>query len=119
MITISSDFANSSRPPAVAISCRTVIVRYNGYWPVLATIPVMKTWRLLIWRTTTVAVGSVTKWRAASTSLTRNSSAVSPAAGISLMSGRVIRPSGSTATSPESSFSRQKTIPSTSPSPMT
>ncbi len=49
--------ANSLRPPAIEISCSTVIGDVSGYAPGLPTMPVMNTLRLLMCLTTTLTLG--------------------------------------------------------------
>ena len=50
--------ANSVRPPAMAMSCRTVVGPVSTYAPGRVISPVMKALRLLICLTATVTVGA-------------------------------------------------------------
>ena len=70
MTTMFLESAYSRSPPAIAISCSTVIVAGQRIGSAAcATLPVMKTFRLLISLTTTVTFGSSTNFDAASVDL--------------------------------------------------
>ena len=70
-------------------------------------------------RTTTLTMaGSATNLAAFSATRSLSCSVVSPAACTSLSTGRVIRPSGRTTTSDDSSLSRQNSTARTSPAPI-